>query len=444
MSYTAICKKLKWSQWERKMAQQEINYSWSMMPRAKRKAYISLKDFAALDYERYTFDVSKYIKKGLRNDVIKVAKTHDSGFYKIKSITLYKNVLDKMYINALSRFIIDAEYSIFIYKDFFYTKTYQENLKRANKIFSVMGGIYTPKHESIFVGLKSEKLEKNADIFLLSAILFFLDHLHDFFLNLLKDYSSIKISMYDFELLHDGFFQISYKEYKIQEKDFRKKTNIFSNDGQLIEKIKNKLDNLTSDFRSYVSNNTEEEIAALIDSDTLVILRNIALHAFVIYTLAYIHNVLDLPKLFNDVKLPSFASFSIELTTSGKLTFANIAKDSLLSKLDIVRDSLLSKFLLDEKNGTIEQDEYLFFTLSDNLITIRAKSHRIAASKFLMQKKGGKKESPFFFLEKGVSEKDFKVHVPLYPESLLFFFKTISKDRFPLDFMYEVAMFMFP
>jgi hypothetical protein len=413
MSFGIVCKKLKWSKWERKSVKKEINDQVNITPREGKKSYVLFKENFGVDlyHEPIAFDASKYIKRDLSSDVIEVIKDDKSDFYKIKSITLYKKVLDKMSINVLSRFIKKAEYYFFDlvgYESRDKLNKIKTNILRANKIFSVIEEVYTPKHKSIFVNLKSEELKEYPNnkihIFLVSAILFFLDHLHDFFLDLLKKYPSVKISMYNFELSSGYFFEISYRSLFIEEMIFKQQANIFSNEGQLIEKVIDKLDTLVFDFKEYVANNTKERITVQIGSDTWFILRNIALHAFVVYTLAYIHAVLDLSKLFSDIRFPLFTEFYVEISTSNKLDFIDF------SKIDIAEDSLLSKVLLDKKKGKIKRNEFLFFTLNDDVTTIQAKKSEYAPLEFFRQKTGGKKEKPFFFLGKENRKKFFNIY----------------------------------
>ncbi len=135
--------------------------------------------------------------------------------------------------------------------------------EKANKIFFVLADVYKPENNKIFYNIDSAKQEilsssKNEyeyklRVFLLSFALFFLEHLHSYFLDLLKNKKSLKVQMYRFEMAAKGFFEIAYDIISITKENFADNTKIIPDQWERIISMDKEVEKIIKRYLSYIN-----------------------------------------------------------------------------------------------------------------------------------------------------------------------------------------------
>jgi hypothetical protein len=112
-----------------------------------------------------------------------------------------------------------------------------------------------------------------------------------------------------------SFFEIVYSPIKISRKDFVYNTIIISDKGSEIISMDEKIEQTIKQYLSYINEITNKEFDLSSTSDVWFVLYNVAFNAFVVYTLVYLHHILDLDKLFDDFNYPKLQTIAIKAET---------------------------------------------------------------------------------------------------------------------------------
>ncbi len=266
------CKKLNWPKHRQKTIKKEKEERLRKIAAKKHiKSFFLFRQkiFTDFTYVSEYFNPRMYIKKDMPNDVIEGMEENSEKMFRFKTIKLLKSVLKKMKINVAYKRLIEIR-SFYEIKDSRFksiVKKVFENPRETNEICLTLEDIYTPQNESLFFNIDEAKeklrvLSENEDvrkihIFLFSFSLFFLEHLHNYLLDLLENKKSVKIQMYSFYIILYDFFEMFYTPLEITNSDFAAKTKIIA-DEEIIS-IDDKITEIIQQFQHYVDKVTNKK-----------------------------------------------------------------------------------------------------------------------------------------------------------------------------------------
>ncbi len=454
------CKKLNWPKYQQEKVTNEKKLSLKKMITEKYiKSYFLFKQkfVPEFSYLSEYFNPMRYIKKDIPDDVIEVIQDENKRYKSLKEIKLYKSVLEKMQINAASEILIKTN-SFYEIENFNFNTNIEAILRYpegANEIYFVLDNLYMPKEDDLFYNLENAKqeislLSKNEfeyklHVFLLSFSLFFLERLHSYFLDLLKDKQSVKIQMYKpAYVMIKSFFEIVYSPIKISRKDFVYNTIIISDKGSEIISMDEKIEQTIKQYLSYINEITNKEFDLSSTSDVWFVLYNVAFNAFVVYTLVYLYHILDLDKIFDDFNYPKVQTIAIKAETG--LVVKNHPIFGIEEEFKIYKNSLLENIIMEKvREAVTTASSYLFFT-ADNKFTILDTDigYYTPAIIDFLQRSRIKKKAPSAFLvfeELDYGDKyAYRVIIPTSIESFLLFYQTLySNEDKPIDVIYKLA-----
>ncbi len=304
MSFRFICRKIKTPDLKRMVTKRIIKVN-TLLPRAKKRSYafLSLEAMPAVpdnNYER-GFKPTEYLKEGLPSNIMTLLKRAENSIngklYKIREIVINKDLLKKVKINAKSRYIKRIDYFTFDIRDV--------NLNRSMNVFS-------PINTSLFENFSevSQNIEElckpNLRVYpctlALSAFLFFIDHFHSFFIDLLSSNKKVKVVFKsDVSLIIKHFYWVDFKMSGSAYNMTTKKIVILKGRNEYttaMEKVKEFADL----FKQKIFEKEEYQIEPGEGLDYS--LHNVGIFSFFVYILSYIHNLIDFGKLNRDMLIP--------------------------------------------------------------------------------------------------------------------------------------------
>ncbi len=470
------CKKLNWTKHQQKMIKEEKAKRLEKMITKKHvKSYFLFKQkfIPAFRYVGESFNPKMYIKKGIQDNVVKVTKDIKYDIFYVEEIVLDKNILKNITINAATNRLIKTR-NFYSLDDFIVEEELErilEDLYLAigrnlipqllpNDIYFVLNSVYTPKNNKLFYNIDKAKekiklMSENNEVyyrlhvFLFSFALFFIEHIHDYFLKLLKNKSSIKIQMHNIQIESKGLFDISYYPQVISKKIFVSNTKVVSEEGITIKTIDKKIKEIIKKYKDHITKATNKPFNLRQNHTAWLILYSVAVNAFIVYTLAYLYHILDLEKIFDDLNHPVVPNFSVQVDTNVVVqdsTVFGLPPKSIIpknSKLESIIMKVVDKEL-EKRNDIllfIEDRKHFFFTEKKELLTIKAKQHNRAMIEFLKQNKTNTEiSSTFLLFTQFPSSNLCFILAPVSIPSFLLLYKFIfDKDNVSNDFIYMRA-----
>ncbi len=474
----SICKKLNWPKYQQeKVINEKKLILKRMITKRNIKSYFLLKQkfISKFPEIKQNFNPKQYIKKYIPDDVIEVIEENKENkrYTFLNSIRLYKSVLRKMQIDVSSKELIELDKFYDVYR---YFKGYVNDILRYyredREIFFVLKDVYNPKDKRLFYNIDSAKQKiKNTyknrykyklHIFLFSFSLFFLERLHSYFLNLLKDKKSVKISMYKFKIMAKSFFEITYENEKhlydessITREKFADNTKIISDEGIEIISMDEKIVEIINQYVSYINKITKKNFNLSPDLNDWTVLYNVAFNAFVVYTLAYLHHVLDLEKISDIFNYPDLRLIGVKLEqnpTNTQLNELVLPNDEpilgLSAGFKIPKNSLFENIIIEIVHKELKNDrDFLFLTGYNKFNIIHAETDRsqTVIMDFLRKSriKGDTPSGFLVFLGPDASSKFTSSHyffITKSIEGLFLFYQTLYyNEGKTIDYIYKLA-----
>ncbi len=203
-----------------------------------------------------------------------------------------------------------------------------------------------------------------------SFSLFFIERLHNYFLDLLKKTKSVKVQIYGLSIETERFLDIHYTPYEIKREDFVYKTKIILDNGREKISIDENIKKAIREYESYVQGTTKTGVE--IDPYSgWEILYGVAVNAFLVYTLVYFYYILDLDRLFDDFNFPESAV--VKARVGSQISIYDGYKVGFSSPYVVHKGELLEKIIMKTPEGGLKDSgEYLLYK-EDNTFTFMQK-----------------------------------------------------------------------
>ncbi len=184
-----------------------------------------------------------------------------------------------------------------------------------------------------------------------------------------------------------------------------------------------------------------KNLSFLRGSDEWFVLYSLGINVFIVYTLVYLHYILDLEKLFDDFNYPQ--ALRLEVGLSNGIVVGSETSLGLQVGAHIPENSLLKNIIIEKVNKELSDHIKYFFCTESNQITIieKARSYKTAAFDFPQQRKvKGDSISEFLLFEKHEDRGICRIFIPNTIESISLFYKLISNNGDKsIDLIYKLA-----
>jgi hypothetical protein len=269
--------------------------------------------------------------------------------------------------------------------------------------------------------------------FVAYTILFFIDRIHEYFLDLLKSKRSIRLDMTEADFTLTGSFVIDYNFTSISKNFFEHGTYVYKSKGKKYS-VKDILLEFVKKYVTYLSTSIGGKINPDIykNMNKDLFLYYLAVHAFFVYILAYVYTFIDLRRIFNDLATPRLLGLEVNISKSNGICLkpSNLS-DYKCIKTQLLRDSLVVKILRGKSEIKLKSEGQFFgFSIEEEV-----QSFSLEWAQKQNRKKIQNKEARMFFLSSR-NETPY-VYCSYNVESFIFFLRKIVKEDSALDLFYK-------
>jgi hypothetical protein len=443
MAYGAVCKKIK-TPYIKTLVTKKIIGAGTLMPRANKKSYLLFSSEVAPWFQdgRRFFRVKEYFKKEMLKDLIVLL-----GHNKVKEIILTKELLEKMKIDVKSKQITDMENSFYSMGDFYFP----EHIELVDLQKSI--NILEPTNKDLFENFReiydirkscNNNENFNACTLAISSVIFFIDQFHSLFKDLLSRNEKVRVVLGEIPLLlFEDMCSVVFHDFQEMYEEHLKKFMIFESEDKYII-VTDKAKEFTNIFIQKVLEQQGYQIEPNpVWGRNTYFLRNVAIYAFLIYILSYIHLLIDFRKLNRDMLIYKIAEMKAKYdVNNGELQltipWSNI---NIEIKKDLLAEGILvNKILKNEE--TIGDIDYFIVTKDGQQIYQPLPVVLPMEEDFIETLSKTLKTNSWFVVTK--SGDDHKIHMPYSLDSFVFFFKTITNSEMMLDsIIYRSAVFLY-
>ncbi len=386
MGPLSTCRKMRLTSYVKDIVKRIPSLDTIISRRQKRSYVLFTSNFVPSPYFRtLQFHAGEYLVDESLRESIDFANVRNYVWGKVSEIagiTLQKRYLKKITIDAKSLNVIYPE--MFLWRG-------EQNLEAminaffdsANILKEHKNIIYKPENKKLFYDLDKVintikkyvvKSQENVEFsyFLSSIVLFFIERLYDYFLDLLESRHVVKIEIVSlgqhFSLKRGYFYEILptrdfYEMWLDQSSSIiieGKKRSIST------DRIKKRL---IKAYIEYLTKQTGSNVVIGENTKDWELLDTVAAHAFYVFLMSYISTILRLDKLYVDYREIEFLHMKIDIKDE-MVCFEAEGNSFCIEKNILLEDSFLRQFLTGKQQLSTSESAFVFIT-EDNEVRNR-------------------------------------------------------------------------